>query len=140
MESRTAEKPVFKKSAKASKELAGKDRRKEDRLQEENKVVFSLEPSSGNSEQPESYCALTFDLSPGGARIITHIPVLPGGLMWMELGLSQVHKLIHITGTVLWVRQLFNVALYEAGIEFTKISSKDRMLLLNYIYKRDLEL
>ena len=131
---------MFKKSATARKESAGKNRRKEDRLREENKIVFSLEPRSANSEPAESYCALTFDLSPGGLRIITRTPILPGGLIWMELGLSRVHKLIHITGTILWVRQLFNVALYEAGIEFTKISAKDRMLLLNYIYKRDLEL
>ena len=131
---------MIKTNARGKKKETERGLRKEGRFLEENKVVFTFMPLSENSNPSESYNALTLDLSAGGARIITRVPIPQGILIQMELALSRVRKLVHITAKVCWVHPLFSGDLYEAGIEFVRISPEDQLLLLNYAYKRDQEL
>ena len=131
---------VSKISDKVSKETAGQDRRKEKRIQEENKVVFSLEPGPDGSEPLESYNALTFDISPGGIRIVSCAAIPLGARIRMDLVLSRIRKVVHVEGTVRWVNRLFGGDLYEAGIGFSKISPEDQLLLLSYAYRREQEI
>ena len=127
---------MLKTSSHQKNEPSGKDRRREDRFRDENKVIFSLGPLPGESKPSEPHPALTFDLSPGGVRIVTSVPLTMGAPVQLDLTLARIRKLIHVTGAVRWVSPLFGGDLCEAGIEFVKISPEDRLILLNYAYKQ----
>ena len=130
---------MHKNSVKVKKESPGQDRRKEKRLAEENKVIFSLESDPPCAGCAETYNALTFDLSPGGIRIVSCAPIPLGGRIKMELALSRIRKLVSVEGDVRWVNRLFGGDLYEAGIKFCKISPEDQLLLISYAYRREQE-
>lgn len=110
------------------------NRRKEDRISEENKIVigrFAPLPETGDNN---SACALTMDISPGGVRIVTDLPLQPGARVPLELALSKTRKLITLTGQVRWAKKFLGEGLFEVGIEFINVTPNDRIVLLEYAY------
>jgi c-di-GMP-binding flagellar brake protein YcgR len=114
---------------------APKDRRKESRIQEEDKVSIELLSVSGLSAKAKTITALTKDISPGGLRVMANMALPVGSLVRMEIVLSKRRKLLQVVGVVRWARSVYEEAFFEMGIEFTQIAPEDKMTLLEHTYR-----
>ncbi len=106
------------------------------RVHEEDKVVIELLTDGQPPAEKTIINALTKDISPGGVRLTTnrHLPI--NTLLKMEIVLSNRRRVIQVMGAVRWTRSLYEEELFETGIEFTRISPEDKMLLLEHTYKK----
>jgi c-di-GMP-binding flagellar brake protein YcgR len=124
--------------ARPESERAGRarERRRDSRLIEENKV--SIERLSGGRSASEKMTlnALTKDISPGGVRLVTRLPLPDESLLMMEIVLSGLHRVVRAMGAVRWSRSVAGEEMFESGVEFTQISPEDKMLLLEHTYKK----
>ena len=113
-----------------------RERRRESRIAEEDKVVIEL-LTNGQIPGDESIVnALTKDISPGGIRIMANVLLPVGTLLKLEIVLSQRRRRLHATGVVRWARSVYEEELHEMGIEFDHISPEDKMLLLEHTYRK----
>lgn len=114
----------------------GQERRLDRRVNEEDKVVIELLTDGQPPTEKTIINALTKDISPGGVRLTTnrHLPI--NTLLKMEIVLSNRRRVIQVMGAVRWTRSLYEEELFETGIEFTRISPEDKMLLLEHTYKK----
>lgn len=112
-----------------------RDRRKESRVQEEDKVILEVLSGTAAAGPKTTMNALTRDLSPGGVRIMTNIALPVGTLVKMEIALSRRRRLLQVVGAVRWYRSVYEDALYEMGIEFTQIRPEDKMVLIEHAYR-----
>ncbi|MGQ9671506.1 MAG: PilZ domain-containing protein [Candidatus Aminicenantales bacterium] len=113
-----------------------RERRKESRVEEEDKVVLELFSNSDLSPEKKNLSALTKDISPGGVRIMTNVNLPVGTLLRLEIGLARPRKLVRALGSVRWSRSVYGEDLFELGIEFTQISSEDKLTLLEHTYRK----
>jgi c-di-GMP-binding flagellar brake protein YcgR len=113
-----------------------RERRQENRINEEDKVVIELLTNGQPPGDKSVINALTKDISPGGARIMTNILLPANTILKMEIVLSNRRRRVHTTGTVRWARSVYEEELFEMGIEFTHISPEDKMLLLEHTYRK----
>jgi c-di-GMP-binding flagellar brake protein YcgR len=113
-----------------------RERRRDSRLSEEDKVLIELMTNGRALAGKTIINALTRDVSPGGARLLTNMLLPVGTLLKLEIVLSRRRRAVHATGTVRWARSVYEEELYEIGIEFTQISPDDKMLLLEHTYKK----
>lgn len=112
------------------------ERRRESRVNEEDKVVIEVLSEVGLPRDRQLFSALTKDVSPGGVRVMTNMVLPPDTLIRMEIVLPKRRKLIHASGVVRWARSVYGEELFEMGIEFDQISSEDKMILLEHTYRR----
>lgn len=116
--------------------LEGRNRRRDRRVKEEDKVVIELLTDGQPPAEKTLINALTKDISPGGVRLTTNQRLPVNTLVKMEIVLSNKRRAIRVMGAVRWTRSLYEEALFETGIEFTRISPDDKMLLLEHTYKK----
>ncbi len=111
-----------------------KEKRREERIPDELK--FTLNPfSDTESASAEETCfSLTRDVSAGGARIITNIPLPVDTLARFEIGLSRLRKIVHGTCRVRWVNRLFEDDIFEIGLEFVDLDPESIGALLEHVY------
>jgi len=110
-----------------------KERRKEIRIPEENRVAFSRrsdEPGDGDSIQ-----ALTRDLSLGGARVLTHTAFAPGEELVMTVCLSKSKQVARFRGLVRWIRNVDD-GVYEIGVEFIHKIPGDILTLISHLFRK----
>ena len=112
------------------------ERRQESRINEEDKVVVELLTNGQIPGDKPIINALTKDISPGGARIMTNILIPVNTLLKLDIVLSQRRRRVHGTGIVRWSRSVYQEELFEMGIEFTQISPEDKMILLEHTYRK----
>ncbi len=113
-----------------------RERRRESRIKEEDKVVIELLTNGQTPDDKSIINALTKDISPGGIRIMTNMLLPVSTLLKMEIVLSQRRRRVHTMGIVRWARSVYEEELFEMGIEFTQISPEDKMLLLEHTYRK----
>ncbi|HMK15894.1 MAG TPA: PilZ domain-containing protein [Methanomicrobiales archaeon] len=113
-----------------------KEKRKERRIKEENRVVIEI-PGRGGPESAVEINALTQDISLGGARILMMDEFLPvGSFIKMTLYLSRSRQLVKVHGRVRWARTIEN-GFYEMGVEFEHGIPASVMALINHLYKKE---
>ena len=112
-----------------------RERRRESRILEEDKVVIELLTNGRVPGDEPVISALSKDISPGGIRIVTNVHLPVGTLLKMEIVLSQRRRRLHAMGAVRWSRSVYEEELFEMGIEFSQISPEDKMLLLEHTYR-----
>ncbi len=113
-----------------------KERRKDSRMNEEDKVVVEFLSSVDVPPEKRSLNALTKDISPGGVRLMTNMNLPVGTLIKLEIGLAKRRKLIQAVGCVRWSRSVYEEELFELGVEFTQISPEDKFVLLEHTYRK----
>lgn len=114
---------------------ATKDRRRESRIQGEDKVSIELLSDVDLPAGAKTINALTKDISPGGVRIMANVGLPFGSLVRMEIVLSKQRKLLQVIGVVRWSRSVYEEAFFEMGVEFTQIAPEDKMTLLEHAYR-----
>lgn len=113
-----------------------KERRKESRVKEEDKVVIEILADGKSPSEKRIFNALTKDISPGGVRVMTNLALASDTAVRVEIALPKRRKLIKAAGTVRWSRSVYGEELFEMGVEFTRISNEDKIILLEHTYRK----
>lgn len=94
------------------------DKRKDQRIKEEKKVVIEFYPGGKDSRPKNVTYALTRDVSEGGVRLLTdrYFPV--GTLLKITQSHSQSKQIVHVAAQVKWVKNFHTSDLFEMGIEY----------------------
>jgi len=112
------------------------ERRRDSRINEEDKVVIELLTNGQPPDERTILNALTKEISPGGVRLTTNTLLPVNTLLKMDVVLSRRRRIVHAVGIVRWARTVYDEEMFEIGIEFTQISPDDKMLLLEHTYKK----
>lgn len=111
-----------------------KERRRERRIAQENKLTFEL-MSDIDSECYKGIChAMTKDLSLNGMRMTsgTFLPV--NSPVKINLSLSETQKLVKLFGVTRWVKTMYEDERYDCGLEFTEVTPESSMALIEHLF------
>ncbi len=111
-----------------------RERRREARIPEEDKVVLRFPASAGGAGAWTSCVALTRDISPGGVCLVADVQVPVGTRVRLEIALTGSRRLFRGLGTVRWVSRLFEDAVFELGVEFAEIDPESIGAILEHVY------
>jgi len=109
-----------------------REKRKDKRIAEENRVVIELPPVSPSAD-PRPVNALTKDISLGGARIVTDRFFEVGSSLRMTLYLSKSKQVVKARADVRWNRMVED-GIYEMGVEFEHGIPTGVLVLINHLY------
>ena len=112
------------------------EKRKDQRIREEKKVVIEFYPGGKNSHPKNVTYALTRDVSEGGVRVLTdrYFPV--GTLLKITLSLSRSRQIVNVVAKVKWVKNFHTADLFEMGIEYVDVFPKSVLSLIKIIRKK----
>jgi hypothetical protein len=111
-----------------------KERRRDARFIEENRVVIERKGTPGGAGI-ETVDAFTCDLSLGGVRVQTDRPLDEGAELTLTITLSRSRQVIRIRGRVQWSREV-EPGLFEAGLEFLHQIPGSVMALINHLFRK----
>jgi hypothetical protein len=111
-----------------------KDRRRDVRLIEENKVVVTLLRAEVQPGPPAVFYSLTRDISMGGLRIMTAAPLVAGAQVRVDLTLGRSRKRIQAVAEVRWVRAIYGGEVFEAGLQFEGLEPDAEFALMDHIF------
>jgi Tfp pilus assembly protein PilZ len=110
------------------------ERRKRNRFVERNDVLIR---TAADKYQGPGIAAHTYDLSTGGARIVTSKSYPLGTVIRVRLNLAGTDQFVNLDGEVKWVRPRDNDgALFELGVEFQRLTSQAVLTLIRHLYGR----
>jgi len=110
------------------------EKRREKRLDEENKVVLHV--LSENESLEESFYSFSKDISVGGLRIMTDSPLPVKTRVKLEIALSDSKRLVSGIAEVRWIKSLFDDEVFEMGLEFVDLDPQSKVFLIEHIYKK----
>lgn len=111
-----------------------KDRRRDIRIVEENKVVLSLMTGKVRPGVPNVFYSLTRDISMGGLRIMTVAPLEIGARVRLDITLGRSRKRIRAVAEVRWVRDLYAREVFEVGLQFVELEPDAEFALMDHIF------
>ena len=111
-----------------------KDRRRDIRIVEENKVVVSLMTGEVHPGTPTVYYSLTRDISMGGVRLMTVAPLEVGSRVRLEITLGRSRKRIRAIAQVRWVRELYGQEVFDVGLQFVGLEPNAEFTLIDHIF------
>ncbi|OGD28990.1 MAG: hypothetical protein A2V57_04710 [Candidatus Aminicenantes bacterium RBG_19FT_COMBO_65_30] len=109
------------------------ERRKRHRFIDQNEVLVR---TSVDKYQGPGIAAHTYDLSTGGARIITSKSYAVGTVIRVRLNLAETDQFVNLDGEVKWLKPRENEDLYEIGVEFQRLTSQAVLTLIRHLYGR----
>ncbi len=109
-----------------------REKRKDKRIAEENRVVIEL-PGPSPAAEARPVNALTKDISLGGARVVTDRFFEVGSSLRMTLYLSKSKQVVKVRGDVRWNRMVED-GIYEMGVEFEHGIPTGVLVLINHLY------
>ncbi len=109
-----------------------REKRKDKRIAEENRVVIEL-PAPSPAAEARPVNALTKDISLGGARVVTDRFFEVGSSLRMTLYLSKSKQVVKVRGDVRWNRMVED-GIYEMGVEFEHGIPTGVLVLINHLY------
>lgn len=110
------------------------ERRKRQRFVERNEVLIR---TALDRYQGAGTAAHTFDLSTGGARIVTSKAYPVGTSIRIRLGLNGMDQVVVLDGDVRWTKPKDDEELFEIGVEFQKLTSQAVLALIRHLYGRN---
>jgi len=110
------------------------ERRKRHRFIERNEVLIR---TAVDKYQGPGIAAHTFDLSTGGARIVTSKSYVEGTAIRIRLNLSGTDQFVNLDGIVRWLRPQGDGELFEIGVEFERLTSHAVLALIRHLYGRN---
>lgn len=114
--------------------MSMKDRRRDIRLVEENKVIVSLMTGEFGPGASMVYHSLTRDISMGGVRITTAAPLEVGTRVRLDITLGRSRKRIRAIAEVRWSRELYAKEVYDAGLQFVGLEPNAEFTLIDHIF------
>ena len=110
------------------------ERRKRNRFVERNEVLLR---TVVDKYQGPGIAAHTFDLSTGGARIVTSKSYAVGTAIRIRLCLNGTDQPVNLDGVVRWHKEGDGRDLYEIGVEFERLTSRAVLTLIRHLYGRN---
>jgi Tfp pilus assembly protein PilZ len=110
------------------------ERRKRNRFVERNDVLLR---TPADKFQGPGIAAHTYDLSTGGARIVTSKSYPVGTVIRVRLSLAGTDQFVNLDGEVRWLKPRENGDLFEIGIEFQRLTSQAVLTLIRHLYGRN---
>jgi len=110
------------------------ERRKRLRFVERNEVLLR---TAVDKYQGAGIAAHTYDLSTGGARIVTSKAYPVGTTLRVRLCLNGTDQIVVLEGDVRWSRPKKGEDLFEIGVEFQKLTSQAVLALIRHLYGRN---
>lgn len=107
------------------------ERRKRVRFVERNDACITSVCEKPNGGKVN---AQTYDLSTGGARVMTKDPLAAGTLINIRIDLARSRESVVVAAEVRWSRFNARAGLYEVGVEFRHLSSQKILSLLKHLY------
>jgi hypothetical protein len=108
------------------------ERRKHERIDEENRVIIRLITESYDVGEHTEIFALTKDISRKGARLLTDAKFAVGTVFKTTVVLSKSKETLQFDGKVKWVRSLYNGKSYEIGVQFMDELSESVLSLIQH--------
>jgi len=109
------------------------ERRRRHRFVERNEVLIR---TVVDKYQGAGIAAHTFDLSTGGARIVTSKSYPVGSVIRVRLDLAGTDQVVNLDGQVRWLKHKDKEDVYEIGVEFEQMTSQDVLALIRHLYGR----
>ena len=110
------------------------ERRRRHRFVERNDVLVR---TSADKYQGAGVAAHTYDLSTGGARIVTAKCYAVGSTLRIKLNLAGSDQFVNLEGDVRWCRPAKDEGLFEVGMEFQRLTSQAVLTLIRHLYGRN---
>jgi c-di-GMP-binding flagellar brake protein YcgR len=110
-----------------------RDRRRDKRFDEENKVVIECK-NYVEPDQVNSVLAFTKDISIGGCRILTDIFFPVDSQMKITLTLSRSRQIVKLSAHVKWIKSVYDGDLFEMGVEFVHDTPQTIANLFKHLY------
>jgi len=110
------------------------NRRRRNRFVERNEVLIR---TSLNRYQGAGTPATTFDISTGGARIITSKCFAVGTAVRIRIDLAKTGQSVTLDGEIKWLRAKEGEDRYELGVGFQNLKSHQILALLRHLYGQD---
>jgi c-di-GMP-binding flagellar brake protein YcgR len=110
------------------------ERRKRHRFVERNEVLIR---TAVDRYQGPGIAAHTYDLSTGGARIVTSKGYPVGVMIKIRLNLSGSNEPVNLDGEVKWLRRREHEDAYEIGVEFERLTSQAVLALIRHLYGKN---
>lgn len=110
-----------------------KERRKEERLKELNKITVSV--ISGDEKTPKEKLSYNYsdDISTLGTKLRGNIFLPVDTLLKIDFKLKTLEKQITALGKVRWIKIIIKDKYYEAGVEFVDTPNKAIQKIQDYI-------
>jgi len=118
---------------KSAEKSNGEERRRADRLREDNEITITIVSGGENTPQEEVLYNFTKDISVGGARIQTNILLPINALLKINLALKSLRRNIIAFGIVKWNKIVIDNESYEIGVEFVDTPGESIKILEDYI-------
>jgi c-di-GMP-binding flagellar brake protein YcgR len=116
------------------------ERRREKRYEDDIKVTLESIREGEDITGGKDINALTCDISPGGARILTHKFYPFDASLRIQINLVDAKQLIEVEGKVKWIKKMDDEDIFEIGVEFLHHISKTVLVLLEHIYGNNLKI
>ncbi len=110
------------------------NKRRRSRFVERNEVLIR---TSLNKYQGTGIPATTYDISTGGARIITSKCYAVGTAVRIRIDLAKSGQSVTLDGEIKWLQAKEGKNLYEFGIAFQNLRSQQVLALLRHLYGQD---
>ena len=107
------------------------NRRRRSRFVERNEVLIR---TSLNRYQGTGTPAHTYDISTGGARIITSKCYAVGTAVRIRIDLARTNESVTLDGEIKWLKAKAGEDLYELGVGFQNLKSHTILALLRHLY------
>ncbi|MFC2168377.1 PilZ domain-containing protein [Acidobacteriota bacterium] len=111
--------------------------RKEERFEEENKVVIEWADYKEQQINNTIY-AFTKDLSISGAKILTDVNFPMNTQFIITLTLSRSKQIISLSAKVKWVKPVYDGDLYEVGLELIHESPQTIAGFFKHLYGKEI--
>ncbi len=107
------------------------ERRKRIRFPDESAVIIrSLSAGRGG----RAVRARTYDLSTGGARILSGVRFEVGDVLKLRIDLERAGELVTVEACVKWVDRQAGTGFFELGVEFLRLTSRKVLALIKHLY------
>ena len=110
------------------------ERRKRHRFIERNEVQVR---TAVDRYQGPGLAAHTYDLSTGGARIVTSKGYPVGSLIKIRINLAGTDEAVTLDAEVRWSRKRDHEDVHEIGVEFERLTSQTVCALIRHLYGRN---
>ncbi|HVP89692.1 MAG TPA: PilZ domain-containing protein [Terriglobales bacterium] len=107
------------------------DRRKRPRFLDESAVTIRpVSPARGG----RAVRARTYDLSTGGARLLSGVRFEVGDVLRLRLDLERAGEPVTVDARVTWVDRQTGTGFFELGVEFLRLTSRKVLALIKHLY------
>jgi c-di-GMP-binding flagellar brake protein YcgR len=107
------------------------ERRKRVRFIDDNAVTIRPISPARNGRATR---ARTYDLSTGGARVLSGTKFEVGDVLRLRIDLERTGESVTVDARIKWVNRQAGTGFFEMGVEFLRLTSHKVLALIKHLY------